>query len=80
MVNLNKCKYGDKLLTRYGKIVTYYKKCDIVETYKHLVYVSDNRIGSRTDDGFVYMGFSSDDDIVLTSSVDDVLDEKEWLK
>ena len=67
MMDLNKCKRGDKLLTSQGLILTYVVKLPKEHYYDHAVKYPDGAIGGRTDDGHVYRGMrlpSVDQDII----------------
>lgn len=54
MVDLNKCVYGDKLLSRQRTIFTYIKRLHDNEYYDHVVRGPNNLEVTRTNDGFVY--------------------------
>lgn len=83
MVDLNKCKKGDKLLSKHGTILTYVMKLDPRYYYSHVVRYPNGSSGTRIDDGHVYKNpkqrLDSDEDIVLVFNVDDLLDESEWI-
>ena len=67
MVDLNKCKPGQKLLSKHGMILTYV--CKLKDNYyDHQVQYPNGSYGTRTNDGFTYKSLSSrlpsDHDIV----------------
>ena len=70
-VDLNKCKYGDKLICRNGAILIYDKKLDERYTYKHLVRYPNGTGGTRMSNGLVYIkNENSDGDIVAIFDID----------
>lgn len=56
-VDLRQCKPGDKLLTKHGTIMEYVGPNDpwFHTQYPHLVKYPNGELGSRTDDGFVFL-------------------------
>lgn len=53
-INLNNCKPGQKLKSKHGMILTYVKKDDDLN-FPHWVQYPNGSMGSRTDDGQVFM-------------------------
>lgn len=68
MVDLNKCKPGDKLLSKHGIILTYVEKLPSRSYYDHSVKYPDGSLGTRTNNGYVYKipskRLDSDHDII----------------
>lgn len=54
MVDLNKCKPGDKLLSKHGIILTYVEKLPNRSYYEHKVKYPDGSFGTRMNNGYVY--------------------------
>ena len=83
MVDLNKCKCGDKLLTRNGTILIYVAKLPQECYYDHLVTYPNGSGGTRMSDGYVFKNasqrYDTDEDVILISGVDDIFDESEWI-
>lgn len=52
MVDLTKCKPGDKLRSKHGLVLTYVGRN--TGDYPHTVQYPDGSGGTRTDDGFTY--------------------------
>lgn len=69
-VDLNKCKCGDKLLTRNGTILIYVMKLDDWHTYKHLIRWPDGHRGTRTNDGLMDDEGIHDGDVVDVFNID----------
>lgn len=54
MVDLNKCKPGDTLISQHGLELEYVRKKSTCLHYKHEVKYPDGRLGTRTDDGYTF--------------------------
>ena len=52
MIDLRKCKKGDKLISKHGETLTYVEHRP-EEYFPHIVEYSDGSGGSRTDEGWV---------------------------
>lgn len=66
-VDMNSCVPGQKLVTRLGNIVTYCKKFkNPYSYYPHKIEYKNGSIGSRTDEGWVFINMvrPTDEDIV----------------
>jgi len=55
MVDLNKCKIGDTLVSCHGLKLLYHKVDDNNAPFRHLVVYPDGAGGSRADDGRVFI-------------------------
>jgi hypothetical protein len=68
MVDLRKCKPGDKLKSSHGLILTYVGPLPAGSYYDHDVRYPDGSAGTRMNDGFVFRNESkrlpADHDIV----------------
>jgi len=53
MVNLNDAKFGDKLLSCHGEILTYVRKLDEADYYDHEVRYENGAGGTRMNNGKV---------------------------
>lgn len=53
-VDLNKCKKGDKLVSKHGDILEYVQRLPEEHYYDHEVKYPDGSGGTRMNDGFVY--------------------------
>lgn len=64
MVDLTKCKPGDKLRSKHGLVLTYVGPNN--GDYPHTVKYPDGNYGTRTNDGFTFRTkrMDSDHDIV----------------
>lgn len=54
MVDLRKCKPGDKLKSKHGLILTYIQRLPEDAYYDHEVAYPDGSRGARTHTGYVY--------------------------
>lgn len=68
IVDLNKCKPGDRLLTKHGTILLYVDKLPKENYYDHLIQYPNGSFGTRINDGHVFKNPSKrldiDEDIV----------------
>lgn len=68
MIDLSKCKSGDKLISKHGLVLTYIEKLPDADYYDHLVMYPNGSYGSRTNDGYVFKNeerrLQEDNDIV----------------
>lgn len=54
IIDLSKCKPGQKLISKHGMILEYVGPIEKGHYYDHYVKYPDKSIGTRTNDGFVY--------------------------
>ena len=59
MVDLTRCKPGDKLRSKHGMILTYVKRLPEGSYYDHMIQYPDGSFGTRTNEGFTYRNISS---------------------
>jgi hypothetical protein len=68
MIDLSMCKPGQKLKSKHGMILTYVRPLNPANDYNHEIMYPNKSIGTRTNDGFVYMNpnkrIPEDEDIV----------------
>lgn len=72
MVDLNKCKIGDTLISCHGEKLIYYKVEERGAPFRHRVLYSNGSGGSRSDDGraFINRPLPSDHNIVEIRPLD----------
>lgn len=53
-IDLRNCKKGQKLLSRFGKILTYIEPLSPGNYFDHIIQYPDGSQGTRTHDGYVF--------------------------
>ena len=53
-IDLRNCKKGQKLLSRFGKILTYIEPLPPGNYFDHIIQYPDGSLGTRTHDGHVF--------------------------
>jgi len=74
-VDLNKCKGGERLVSRHGWICTYIGKRTnsiCADAYPHAVLYPNGQEGTRCDDGFVFKSKRMIDDIDIVEVLEGI--------
>jgi hypothetical protein len=74
-VDLNKCKGGERLVSRHGWVLTYIGKRPnsiCADVYPHTVLYPNGQEGSRCDDGYVFKSKRLIDDIDIVEVLEGI--------